>query len=113
MTGASLTLAPDYGMLLAWETKGQISFSHQSFVPSRVNEIFVAPRGKYPIALENPDHFKCVSWKEGPQLKWQLFGFPNKPPLGGPLGKPGSAPAPSGDRHAGAVTRAGDFVLFP
>jgi hypothetical protein len=109
MTGESLTRAGN-GFVAAWETKGQVSFARldASGKVSGTPEIEVAPRGKFPIALENGASTVCVSWKEGTQLRWRLFDRDNRP-----LGELGSAPAPSGDRHAGVVTRAGDFVLFP
>jgi hypothetical protein len=112
MTGASLSRAAASYLLAAWETKGEISFSRQIATNWSTDKlgsaIEVAPRGKYPVAFDNGHWIVCVSWKEGSELKWRLFDHNDRP-----LGEPGSAPAPSGDRHAGAVTRAGDFVLFP
>jgi hypothetical protein len=109
MTGESLTRAGN-GFVAAWETKGEVSFTRldASGKPSGTPEFEVAPRGKFPIALANTDDIVCVSWKEGSQLNWRLFDRDNRP-----IGEPDSAPAPSGDRHAGAVTRVGDFLLFP
>jgi hypothetical protein len=107
MTGASLTGAGTK-FFLAWETKGEIYFHRLTLFGPAPRETQVAPRGKYPFAVANSDQIVCVSWKEGSQLKWRLFDRDDRP-----VGEPGSAPAPTGDRHAGAVTRAGDFVLFP
>jgi hypothetical protein len=108
MTGASLTRA-GAEFVLAWETKGEINFNRYDLKLGVLPpEIAVAPQGKYPVALANADGIVCVSWKEGSALRWRLLDRDNRP-----FGEPRSAPAPSGDRHAGALTRAGDFVLFP
>jgi hypothetical protein len=109
MTGESLTRA-GAGFVAAWETKGRVGFTRLDAKgkPTGTPEIEVAPRGKFPMVIANVDGTVCVSWKEGSQLKWRLFDRDDRP-----LGETDSATAPSGDRHAGAVTRAGDFVLFP
>ena len=107
MTGNSLAKA-GAGLIAAWETNGAITFARLDSHGAPGASVEVAPRGKYPIALATADGAVCVSWKEASVLKWRLFDRANKP-----LGEPGSAPAPAGDRFAGAVTREGEFVLFP
>jgi hypothetical protein len=108
MTGTFLTSAGKEE-IAAWETKGQISYARIDPLTGKrkTDEIKVAERGKWPIALPGREGGVLISWKEGSVLKWQLFGAGDRP-----TGKPGSKPSPNSTRHGGTTTAVGDFVLI-
>ncbi len=107
MTGAFLTGAKN-GPVMAWETKGQISYARldPALGISAPREI-KAGAGKWPIALAAPDGTVLVSWKNASTLSWQLRDAKDKP-VGEVQSKPGRNP----HRHAGVITKDGDFLLI-
>ena len=111
MTGTFLEKFGQSAWLTTWETKGKISLASFSLEgalkdPGRLEGI--APKGKYPLILAGKDNKILIAWKRGRTLEWKLYrGLSDKEPLSG------SAESPNMDRPAGAVTREGDFLLFP
>ena len=97
------------GLIMAWETKGQIFYSR--FDPARAlvqpPEIKAAAKGKWPIALAAPDGTVLVSWKNGSNLAWQRFDAADKP-----IGAAESQASRNPHRHAGVVTKDGNFLLI-
>lgn len=106
MTGTFLTGASD-GLVMAWETKGQVYFTRQNRKGSAGEIRTPAPGGKWPVALAAPDGTLLASWKKGSTLEWQLYDADNKP-LGETQSKPGNNP----HRHAGVVLANGEFRLI-
>ena len=108
MTGTYLAGTGE-GLVMAWETKGIISFARFDAAGRMKGKETVVPGdgGKYPVALVAPDGGACVSWKKSSALHWQLFD-----PAGRALDEPRSQPSPNGHRHAGVVTKRGDFLLM-
>ena len=108
MTGTFLSSART-GQVMAWETKGQISFarlnSSDSFASAK--EIKVAPKGKWPVALAASDGSVLISWKNGLNLFWQLRDAADKP-----IGETQSKPSRNSYRHAGIVLSDGTFLLI-
>ena len=108
MTGAFLTGAKQ-DRIAGFETKGQISYARlapaRSLAPS--TEVKVAPQGKWPVALGAPDGTVLVSWKNGGKLYWHLRDRNDKP-----LGETQPRPSTNPHRHAGVLTRGGNFLLI-
>jgi hypothetical protein len=106
MTGTFVSTAKN-GLLTAWETKGQVFYARTTPAKGgQPKEIKVAPQGKWPIALEAPDGSVLISWKSGSTVWWRLFDSKDTP-TGAAQSKPGS----NANRHAGVVTRDGNFLL--
>jgi hypothetical protein len=107
MTGTFLSAAKA-GQLMAWETKGQISYARLGSTDSFASpkEIKATSKGKWPIALAAPDGALLVSWKSGTNLFWQLRDVSDKP-----VGEVQSQPSRNPNRHAGVATMDG-FVLI-
>ena len=97
------------GLIMAWETKGQIFYAR--FDPAagllQPKEIKAAAKGKWPVALAAPDGSTLVSWKNGSTLAWQLYDTADQP-----IGVAESKPSPNANRHAGVVTKEGNFLLI-
>ncbi len=109
MTGTFLSGAKN-GLVIAWETKGQVFYVRcdQNGRKTTVREIAVPGRGgKWPVALAAPDGSVLVSWKKGAATEWQMFGADDRP-----AGELKSVPGKSPHRHAGVVTRTGNFLLI-
>jgi hypothetical protein len=108
MTGAFLSSGKT-GPVMAWETRGAISYARLDVINSLTapKEIKAAAKGKWPIALAAPDGAVLVSWKSGNTVYWQLHDASDKP-VGEVQSKPGRNP----NRHAGVVTKTGDFLLI-
>ena len=107
MTGTYLTSAGSR-LIAAWETKGQIFFSRNASNGSEpVQEVKVAERGKWPVALAAGDGTLLVSWKNGYTLYWQLFDKTDAP-----LGEVHSTPGSNPNRHSGVVNAKGEFILM-
>jgi hypothetical protein len=108
MTGTSLTAGKN-GPVMAWETKGYVFFArldgsgrNSSRRETRASEM----GAKWPVVLMAPDGVVLVSWKKGSAIEWQLFDADDKP-----LGNPERSPSRNPHRHAGVVTKEGDFLL--
>ena len=99
MTGTFLASARS-GQVMAWETKGQISYARLDSTDSLASakEIKVAPKGKWPIGLAAPDGTVLVSWKNGTNVFWQL-----RDPADKPIGEIKSQSSRNSNRHAGVV----------
>jgi hypothetical protein len=97
------------GLIMAWETKGQIFYSRFDPAKGLVQppEIKAAAKGKWPIALAAPDGTVLVSWKNGSNLAWQRFDAADKR-----IGASESQPSRNAHRHAGVVTKDGNFLLI-
>lgn len=109
MTGTFLSGTKN-GLVIAWETKGQAYFARcdQTGRKTTPGEIAVPVRGgKWPVALAAPGGSVLVSWKKGTALAWQKFG-PDDQPVGELKSVPGNSP----HRHAGVLTRTGNFLLI-
>jgi hypothetical protein len=108
MTGAFLANGKT-GPVMAWETRGAISYARIDAMDSLTTpkEIKAAAKGKWPIALSAPDGAVLVSWKNGNTLAWQLHDSADKP-----VGDVQSKPSRNSNRHAGVVTKTGDFLLI-
>ena len=108
MAGTFLTGAKT-GLLMAWETKGQIFYSRfdQALGLARPQEIRAAAKGKWPVALAAPDGTVLVSWKNGSALQWQLYDSTDAP-----IGASESKPSANLNRHTGVVTTTGSFLLI-
>lgn len=108
MAGTFLA-ATGNGLIMAWETKGQIFYSR--FDPAKglvqPREIKAAAKGKWPIALAAPDGTVLVSWKSGSNLGWQQFDAADKP-----IGVSETQASRNPHRHAGVVTKDGNFLLI-
>jgi hypothetical protein len=108
MTGTFLS-GTKQGRVVGLETKGQISYARlgptRSLAPP--SEIKAGAKGKWPVALAAPDGTVLVSWKNGSTLYWQLRDSKDKP-----IGDVESAPGRNPHRHAGVVTKDGNFLLF-
>lgn len=109
MTGAFLTGSRNGLIIMAWETKGEISYTRidPSSRFASPTEIKAAPKGKWPIALAAPDGTVLVSWKNGSALSWQLRDASDKP-----IGEAKTQPSRNTHRHAGVVTQDGSFLLI-
>jgi hypothetical protein len=107
MTGAFLSPAKT-GLITAWETKGNVYYGRltptASLLPPK--EIRTG-KGKWPIAIAAPDGTVLVSWKDGSTLHWQLRDANDKR-----LGETESQDSRNAHRHAAAVTKDGNFLLF-
>ena len=108
MTGTFLANAKS-GPVMAWETKGQISYARLNSIDSLASakEIKAAPKGKWPIALATSDGTVLVSWKNGTNLFWQL-----RDPGDKPIGETKSQPSRNSNRHAGVLLSDGNFLLI-
>jgi hypothetical protein len=107
MTGTFLS-AGKTGQVMAWETKGQISYARlDSPGIASPKEIKAASRGKWPIALAAPDGSVLVSWKNGTNLFWQV-----RDPSDKVAGETQSQPSRNPNRHAGVVTEKNGFLLM-
>ena len=95
--------------IAAWETKGQIFYARidPTTGKRKTNEIKVAERGKWPVALADRNGNVLISWKEASVLKWQFFNATDQPDA-----KPASKPSPNSTRHAGTTTSNDAFVLI-
>lgn len=109
VTGCPMTGTFLSEQVVAWETKGQISYARVDPASGqlRTKEIKVAERGKWPVALAAGDGTVLVSWKHDSKLNWQLFDRSDRP-----SGNPGSKQTPNSARHAGVTTIDGNFVLI-
>lgn len=107
MTGTFLS-AGKRAELVAWETKGQISYARIDATTGKLKskEIKAAERGKWPIILEGSDGSVLVSWKNDSRLHWQLFAADDQP-----IGKSESRLTPNSTRHAGVAVPNG-FLLI-
>jgi len=108
MTGVFLSDAKG-GPLIAWETKGAVSFARlQTADPiSAPREVKAAPKGKWPVALAAADGTILVSWKSGNTVFWQLRDSSDKP-----IGEIESKPSANPHRHAAVVTKAQNFLII-
>jgi hypothetical protein len=97
------------GLVMAWETRGQIFYARldpaKGLLQSK--EIKAAAKGKWPVVLAAPDGTVLVSWKEGSTLAWQLHDTADKP-----IGTSEWQPSHNAHRHAGVVTKDGNFLLI-
>jgi hypothetical protein len=108
MTGTYLT-AGKSGPVMAWETKGRVFFARLDRTgrnSAQTETEASGKRGKWPIVLAAPDGTVLVSWKTAHAIEWRLFDGNDKP-----LGEPGRSPSTNSHRHAGVVTKEGDFLL--
>jgi hypothetical protein len=99
------------GFLAVWPTRGEIYFGRLDAKgqPSQPAEIKTPGRSGMRtgmLALSAPDGNTLVTWKNGDQVGWQLYGAG-----GEPLRQPGSAKS-SGNGVAGVVTKDGRFIIF-
>lgn len=108
MTGTYLAAAGS-GLVMAWETKGVISFARFDSTGRMQGQEFTVPGagGKFPIVLAAPDGMMCVSWKKGSTLHWVLLANDGRT-----VSETKSQPSPNPHRHAGAVTKGGSFLLI-
>jgi hypothetical protein len=108
MAGTFLTGAKN-GLVVTWETKGQIFYGRIDPGAGLLQpkEIRAAVKGKWPIALAAPDGAVLVSWKNGSTLNWQLYDATDKPIAGAETKQSTNA-----TRHAGIVTKDGNFLLI-
>lgn len=108
MTGTYLARAGE-GVAMAWETKGIVSFARFDANGRMTGKEITVPGdgGKYPVVLVGLDGVACVSWKKSSALHWQLFAADGRA-----LGESASQPTPNGHRHAGVVTKRGEFLLI-
>jgi hypothetical protein len=109
MTYYSISPTAD-GYVAAWPTKGEIYFARLD----RDGKVLPPGEIKVPgrtgmrtglIALAAPDGEALVAWKDGEQLRWQIYGRDGRPE-----GAPGSA-ASEGKGTAGVV-EGNRFILF-
>jgi hypothetical protein len=108
MTGTFLSNAKT-GPVMAWETKGAISYARLDSADSLSSpkEIKVTSKGKWPIAVTAPDGAVLVSWKNGTNVFWQL-----RDPADKPLANAESKPSANAHRHAAVLTRGGRFLVI-
>ena len=109
MTGTSLSQSKS-GLVMAWETKGQIYFTRLSGTAGKPpgTEIRVERGvGKWPVALSSPDGSALVSWKKDGSVKWRLYDRADHP-----VGDLRAMPVKSSHRHAAVVTKEGNFLVL-
>jgi hypothetical protein len=99
------------GFLAVWPTRGEIYFGRldakgQPSQPAEIKTPGKSGMRTGMLALSAPDGNTLVTWKNGDQVGWQLYGV-----RGEPLGQPGSAKS-SGTGVAGVVTKDGRFIIF-
>ena len=96
--------------MASWETQGQIYFDQLILDGQLVStsETQVTDSGKYPVVLKAWNGKILVAWKDGLELKWQMFNSEK-----GKEEQIKSVTCLTVDRPSGVVTRDGRFLLFP
>ena len=108
MTGTFLANTKT-GPVMAWETKGAISYARISSADALASprEVKAAAKGKWPVALVAGDGTVLVSWKSGTTLFWRLFDASDKP-----IGEAESRPGTNPHRHAAVLTPNQRFLII-
>jgi hypothetical protein len=110
MTYFTVTTTPN-GYVAAWPTQGQVYFARMDAKgvvqpPGEIKTAGTTGMRTGILALTNSSGETLIAWKQGDELRWQLYD-----PQGLPLAEPGSLES-AGNGVAGIVDRSDEFLLF-